>query len=65
VVISRWTVDCASTTSLVVEFSRRLRDGAGRGMAPDEALRGAALALLRTPAYRHPFYWAPFSVIGA
>jgi CHAT domain-containing protein len=34
-----------------------------RGSA--EALRQAALKVLRTPGYSHPFYWAAFIVIGA
>jgi CHAT domain-containing protein len=33
-----------------------------RGSA--EALRAAALKMLRTPGYSHPIYWAPFIVIG-
>jgi CHAT domain-containing protein len=34
------------------------------GSVPD-ALRSAALNLLKKEEYRHPFYWAPFVVIGA
>jgi len=29
-----------------------------------EALREAALKLLKDPQYRHPFYWAGFVMIG-
>ncbi|HYH07026.1 MAG TPA: CHAT domain-containing protein [Thermoanaerobaculia bacterium] len=38
------------------------RDLASAGRA--ESLRRARLTLLRSPAYAHPFCWAPFVVIG-
>ena len=65
VVVSQWKVDAASTTDLMTGFYRHLRPGAA-GAAQDEAqaLRGAALDLLRSPTYRHPFYWAAFTVVG-
>lgn len=61
-VVSQWEIDSASTTELMVGFHRALR-GAGQRRSPAEALRAAELALLRGP-YRHPFYWAAFSVVG-
>jgi CHAT domain-containing protein len=64
-VVSQWKVDSASTSSLMVAFHRSLK---ASGTAPlsgrAEALRGAVLALLQTPEYRHPFYWAGFAMIG-
>ncbi len=64
VVVSQWSVEAASTTALMLAFHRaRLRSATGpAGVA--EALRAAALALRRDPRYRHPFYWAAFSVVG-
>jgi CHAT domain-containing protein len=65
VVVSQWKVDAASTTDLMTGFYRHL--GGRSGAAPPdeaEALRRAALELFRTPAYRHPFYWAAFTVVG-
>jgi CHAT domain-containing protein len=59
-VVSQWKVESESNTVLMVNFHRRLRDG----LAPAEALREASLALAKTLAYRHPFYWAPFVVVG-
>jgi CHAT domain-containing protein len=67
VVVSQWKVDSASTTQLMVAFHRVIavqagRTGPIRGKA--EALRHAALELLQTPKYQHPFYWAGFEMIG-
>jgi CHAT domain-containing protein len=44
----------------MTEFYRRLAAGAPKA----EALRGAQLALLKDRKTRHPFYWAPFVLIG-
>jgi CHAT domain-containing protein/tetratricopeptide (TPR) repeat protein len=62
-VVSQWKVDSAATAALMIDFHRRL----ATGPAPDEAeaLRQAALSMLRTPNRRHPFYWAPFVLLGA
>jgi len=58
-VVSQWKVDSASTSALMIEFHRNLR--AGRGNA--DALRRAALKTRER--HPHPFYWAPFVVVGA
>jgi len=60
-VVSQWEAESASTSVLMIEFHRRLRAGASK----PEALRQAALALRRDRRYAHPFYWAPFIVVGA
>ena len=58
-VVSQWKVDSASTADLMIELHRNLRVP---GRTKAEALRNAAL---KTRAkYRHPFYWAPFVVVG-
>lgn len=59
-VVSLWNVDAASASGLVLAFHRRVRGGADYA----EALRDAALAMRRDPRTRHPFYWAPFVLIG-
>jgi len=63
-VVSQWEVDSASTTSLMIAFHQaRLRPGASAGAA--EALRLAAMTVMKNPNYRHPFYWAGFIAVGA
>jgi CHAT domain-containing protein/tetratricopeptide (TPR) repeat protein len=61
VVVSQWKVDSASTSELMVEFHRRRRAGESEA----RAMQGAVRALRENPAYRHPFFWAPFIAVGA
>ena len=66
-VVSQWKVESTSTTELMLEFHRlfKSRDARGRTTQPAaRALRQAALALMRNPRYRHPFYWAGFVMVG-
>jgi CHAT domain-containing protein/Tfp pilus assembly protein PilF len=58
---SQWEVDSASASELMVAFHREWLGGASKA----EALRRAALAVRRQERYRHPFYWAPFVLVGA
>jgi CHAT domain-containing protein/tetratricopeptide (TPR) repeat protein len=59
-VASLWKVSDCSTADLTVDLFRQMRG------QPDaaEALRAAKLRLLARPAYAHPYYWAPFVVLG-
>jgi CHAT domain-containing protein len=59
-VASQWKVDSRSTTRLMLAFHRGLKGGAAKG----EALRNAALSVMRTSEYRHPYYWAAFELVG-
>jgi CHAT domain-containing protein len=66
-VASQWKVDSASTTELMLNFHRGLRNPAGRpgrSAAKARALQQAALRVMKSPQYRHPFYWAGFVLIG-
>ena len=58
-VVSQWKVDSTSTTDLMIEFHRNLRVN---GRTNAEALRRAALKV--RAKNKHPFYWAPFVVVG-
>jgi CHAT domain-containing protein len=61
-VASQWKVDSASTSELMIEFHRNVMSKSESGKA--EALRRAALKLLHSDKYRHPFYWAGFILMG-
>ena len=58
VVASLWTVSDESTSRLMERFYASLR----QGTAPAVALREAMLEIRRQ--YDHPYFWAPFMVIG-
>lgn len=55
-----WSVKDQSTAELMTEFYQQLAKGSGKA----EALRAAQLDLLKQPKYAHPFYWAPFILVG-
>lgn len=60
-VVSQFRVESTSASALLLGFHR--------GIAADErskaaSLRRAALDLLHTPRYSHPFYWAGFIIVG-
>ncbi len=66
-VVSHWKVDSVSTTQLMLEFHRNLRKEMNSGkkeIGAARALQQAAMKLLRSNEYRHPFYWAAFVVMG-
>ena len=56
---SLWRVEDGSTAELMARFYRALGGGQSKGAA----LREAQLALLGSKGV-HPFYWAPFQLIG-
>jgi CHAT domain-containing protein len=57
-VVSLWVVQDETTASLMERYYERLHDGA----APAEALRAAQLAIKAERP--HPYYWAPFVLVG-
>jgi len=57
-----WQVNDESTAEFMVEFYSSLTQQSGITKA--EALRTAQLKLLEQPQYQHPFYWAPFVLVG-
>ena len=60
VVASLWPVDSKATSDLMIEFHKQRKLSGGIQTA--EALRRAQIELARTS--EHPFYWAPFIVVG-
>lgn len=61
VVATLWPVADESTSGLMVEMYRRRQD---ERLSKIEALRQAQLSLLAQGRYAHPFYWAPFILMG-
>jgi CHAT domain-containing protein/tetratricopeptide (TPR) repeat protein len=60
VLISEWRVDSPGATEMILEFYRNQLARASKA----ESLQRAALRLLRSGPYKHPFYWAGLRVIG-
>ena len=58
-----WAVKDESTAELMTEFYRILSQ-ANQTITKAEALRKAQLQLLRSSEFKHPFYWAPFVLVG-
>jgi CHAT domain-containing protein len=58
-----WSVQDQSTANLMAQFYAALDKP---GISKAAALRQAQLSLLRSPQmqYHHPYYWAPFVLIG-
>lgn len=60
-VATLWSVNDRATAALMSQF---YRDLAKKQITKAEAVRQAQLSLLQNPAYQHPFYWAPYVLIG-
>ncbi|HKQ79401.1 MAG TPA: CHAT domain-containing tetratricopeptide repeat protein [Blastocatellia bacterium] len=66
-VVSQWKVESAGARDLMLSFHRQLRalPTATKPKATKaEALRQAALTLMKNPETSHPFYWAGFVLVG-
>lgn len=61
VLATLWPVADGSTAKLMADMYQRRQS---RGLSKIEALRQAQLALMSEPRYSHPFYWAPFILLG-
>jgi CHAT domain-containing protein/Tfp pilus assembly protein PilF len=67
IVVSQWKVESAGTRELMVNFHRGLIAPPPNGkvqLTKSDALRQAALKLLKNPETNHPFYWAGFVLVG-
>ena len=58
--LSQWRVEMPTTTELMVDFHREWRVSNQKA----NAWRTAAMDLWKKSAYRHPYYWAGFVVLG-
>jgi len=58
VVVSNWEVDSGTTERLMIAmFSQK-------GISQAGALAEAERVLMNEPKHSHPYYWAPFTVVG-
>ena len=56
-----WLVDDEAVANFMTTFYQRLQQP---GVSRARALQQAQLALLHTPQYRDPFFWAPFLLLN-
>ena len=61
VLATLWPVVDQSTATLMADMYKQRQD---KSLTKIEALRQAQLSLLSQPKYAHPFYWAPFILMG-
>jgi len=61
VMVSLWSVSDVSTATLMEEFYKCLIK---EKLDKADSLRKAQLSLLKTEEFAHPFYWAPFVIVG-
>ena len=59
-ILTQWEVDDSSTADLMGDFYNHLRSGSSKGAALQAAVRNA----LKNRPTMHPYYWAPFFLIG-
>jgi CHAT domain-containing protein len=60
VVASLWSVNDEATRVTMMAFYKEIAAGQSKA----EAMRRAQLAVMRDPRFAHPYYWAPFVVLG-
>ncbi|MGU7775907.1 CHAT domain-containing protein [Burkholderia sp. MR1-5-21] len=59
-IVSMWPVADESSALTMRTFYGQLTDG----REAIDAMRAAQLAVLKTPRFAHPFFWAPFDLMG-
>ena len=62
-VVSHWAVDSKATVPLMVEMFEAYSEGSSE-LSGAEALRQSMLAMKAQEEYRHPYFWAPFVLVG-
>ncbi|MBC2701607.1 MAG: tetratricopeptide repeat protein [ANME-2 cluster archaeon] len=60
VIVSLWSVDARSTQELMHEFYTQLKNGVNKAVALQEAQK----KIMNIEGYSHPYYWAPFVLVG-
>jgi CHAT domain-containing protein len=57
-IVSHWSIDSAATVRLMTGLF------SGSGSTEAEALQRAQVALQQNADWSHPYFWAPFTIIG-
>ncbi len=57
-IVSHWSVDSAATVRLMTGLF------AGKAATEGEALQKAQLVLQQSTDWSHPYFWAPFTIVG-
>ena len=60
--VSHWPVESKSATKLTTTLFKKLRENPN--LSKTEAFRQSMLLMASAEEKSHPFYWAPFSIIG-
>jgi CHAT domain-containing protein len=60
VIVSLWSVEDESTATLMQDLYAQLR----KGVSKDVALQRAMNSVRGQKKWEHPFYWAPFVLVG-
>jgi len=60
VIASLWSVNDESTKETMTAFYTEMAAGQSKA----ESLRRAQLAVMHNPRFAHPYYWAPFVMLG-
>jgi len=60
VLVSQWTVEPSGSADLMISFHRRLKAGASKAKAWQEAVTQTP----RDGEHRHPYYWAGYAILG-
>lgn len=61
IMVSLWRVNVVSTLKLMESFYKKIKN---EKMSKAEALQKAQIEMMRDEQYFHPYYWAPFILIG-
>ncbi len=59
-----WSVADESTAELMREFYRQLKNAKKNNINKVQALQAAQLSLINNEKYKHPYFWAPFVIVG-
>jgi CHAT domain-containing protein/Tfp pilus assembly protein PilF len=61
IMVSLWSVNADSTLKLMESFYNKIKN---EKMSKAEALQKAQIEMMQDARYAHPYYWAPFILIG-